>query len=112
MIKNIFKEEPIDIIDIVDNERFLYYELIALKKEVKKNRKEFEKEKSKYNQVFGMVVKLQKEGPFNVGFDEGVKCVRDKIKELREIDNIDLIQFKIKELLEYIEEFLRRVTNE
>lgn len=24
---------------------------------------------------------------------------KDKIKELREIDNIDLIQFKIKELL-------------
>lgn len=61
MIKNIFKDEPVDIIDIVDNERFLYYELIALKKEVKKNRKEFEKEKSKYNQVFGMTAKIEKD---------------------------------------------------
>ena len=26
--------------------------------------------------------------------------IKDKIKELREIDNIDLIQFKIRELLE------------
>lgn len=43
MIKNIFKDEPIDIIDIVDNERFLYHELIALKKEVKEVKKLYKK---------------------------------------------------------------------
>ena len=87
-------------------------DIIILQKVIKKQQKRNKKLKRKYNQIYGMVVKIQREGPFNVGFDEGVKCVRDKIKELREIDNIDLIQFKIKELLEYIEEFLRRVTNE
>lgn len=29
-----------------------------------------------------------------------LKYLEDKLKELREIDNIDLIQFKIRELLE------------
>ncbi len=36
---------------------------------------------------------------FNNGYFEEHYISKDKIKELREIDNIDLIQFKIKELL-------------
>lgn len=94
-------------------------DIIFLQKVIKKQQKRNKKLKRKNNQIYGMIVKIQKEGPFNVGFNEGVKCVRDKIKELiKEKAKIDTYNFKtiavkdIEGLLEYIEEFLRRVTNE
>ena len=94
-------------------------DIIFLQKVIKKQQKRNKKLKRKLNQTYGMIVKIQKEGPFNTGFDEGVKCVRDKIKELiKEKAKTDTYNFKtiavkdIEKLLEYIEEFLRRVTNE
>ena len=35
MIKNIFKSEPINVLDLAYNDRFLYNEIIKIKKELK-----------------------------------------------------------------------------
>lgn len=78
--------------------------IFDLEFKIKKQQKRNKKLKRKCNQFYGTIVKIQKEGPFNVGFDEAIKCVRDKITSGK-ISSLE-------ELLEDIEKFLRRVTNE
>lgn len=43
MTKYIFKDEPINVLDLAHNDRFLYKELIALKKEIKEVKKLYKK---------------------------------------------------------------------
>lgn len=43
MIKSEFKDEPIDILEICENERYLYVEICELKKELKEIKKLYKK---------------------------------------------------------------------
>lgn len=43
MIKNIFKNEPINVLDLAYNDRFLYNEIIQIKKELKEVKKLYKK---------------------------------------------------------------------
>ena len=43
MIKNIFKDEAINILEIIENERYLYIEICELKKELKEIKKLYKK---------------------------------------------------------------------
>ena len=52
MIKSNFNDEPIDILEIVENERYLYTEICELKENFKKG-------KRKFNQIYGKTVKKQ-----------------------------------------------------
>jgi len=60
---------------------------------IEKQQKEIEKLKSK-KYILNAETNEIKEIPISENY-----ISKDKIKELREIDNIDLIQFKLKELL-------------
>lgn len=60
----------------------------------------YNKEKEKNRQGKMRIVQLENEITARIEDVNKYFISKDKIKELREIDNIDLIQFKIRELLE------------
>ena len=78
MNKNIFKNDPINVLDLAYNDRYLYKEICELKQNIKKNRKQFEKEKRKFNQIFGMTVKKQNDYIPIGRLDLMIKKLREK----------------------------------
>ena len=58
MIKSKFYYEPVSLLEMAENERYLYVEICELKRKIKKNRKE---NKRKFNQLYGETVKKQKD---------------------------------------------------
>ena len=75
--KSYFILNPSGKLDMIDNERYLYKEILELKENIKKNRKEFEREKRKYNQIYGMTARKQND-----------YISKDKIKEIIKSINI------------------------
>ena len=71
MIKSNFNDEPIDILEIVENERYLYTEICELKENLKKG-------KRKFNQIYGKIVKRQNDYIPTSRLDLMVKQLREK----------------------------------
>lgn len=68
------------------------------------NLKQIEQEHQKINGELREEIKqlnekiLDNAGIYQLGFNDGYKSCENKVKELKEIDNIDLLHFKLKEL--------------
>ena len=71
MIKSNFNDEPIDILEIVENERYLYTEICELKENFKKG-------KRKFNQIYGKIVKKQNDYIPISRLDLMIKQLREK----------------------------------
>lgn len=95
MIKSNFKDEPVDILEIVENERYLYTEICELKTNIKKDRKEFEKAKRKFNQIYGMTFKKQQDFIPISRLDLMIKKLKEKGITSIDIEEKKKIQYAV-----------------